>query len=68
MQNLIGEKLQTAIEYLTKKGIAYTIVDNNFSVRGDTTLVTNVVAKDNAVELTVGSFIFDVRNKCNDGE
>lgn len=66
MQNLIGEKLEVVVAYLIKSGIAYTILDNNFSVKGDTQLVTNIVAKDNAVELTVGSFIFDVRNKNNE--
>ena len=63
MQNLIGEKLENAIAILNKKGIAYTINDNNFSVEGDTKLVTNITAKDGTVVLTVGSFIFDVRNK-----
>lgn len=66
MQNLIGEKLENAIAILNEKGMAYSIVDNNFSVSGDIRLVTNVIAKDDAVVLIVGSFIFDVRNKKNE--
>lgn len=66
MQDFIGEKLENVVKYLTAKGISYKILDNNFSVKGDTLLVTNCVAKDDAVYLTVGSFIFDVRNKNNE--
>ena len=66
MQDFIGEKLENVGKYLTEKGITYKILDNNFSVNGDTLLVTNYVAKDDAVYLTVGSFIFDVRNKNNE--
>ncbi|MBQ9785882.1 MAG: hypothetical protein IJW25_00245 [Clostridia bacterium] len=66
MQKFIGEKLENVLNVLNQKGIKYIIKDNNFSVNGDTTLVTNIVAKDDAVILTVGSFIFDVRNKINE--
>lgn len=61
MQNLVGEKLETAIKIIKNQNLAYEIIDNNFSVDGDTKLVTNVIAKDNTVYLTVGSFIFDVK-------
>ena len=61
--NFIGEKLETVISYLKSKGITYEIQDNNFSVEGDTWLVTNFVLKDNFAKITVGSFIFDVQNK-----
>lgn len=63
MQKLIGEKLETVLDYLEKNGFNYEIKDNNFSVEGDTKLVTNIVANDKSVIVTVGSFIFDVRNK-----
>lgn len=66
MQNLIGETLENAINVLEKNGFSYEIIDNNFSVNGDTTLVTNIIAKDKTAILTVGSFIFDVRNKKDD--
>ena len=68
MQELIGEELSEAIKCLNKKGIAYTVSDNNFSVNGDTKLVTNVIAKEDTMELIVGNFIFDVRNKENVGK
>ena len=61
MQNLIGEKLETALEIIKAKNLAYEIINNNFNINGDTTLVTNIIAKDNTVYLTVGSFIFDVK-------
>lgn len=63
MQRFIGQPLNVALEYLKSAGLKYEIKDNNFSVNGDTTLVTNIVAKDETVIITVGSFIFDVRNK-----
>ena len=63
MHNFIGQKLETVLDYLKKNGFNYEIKDNNFSVDGDTKLVTNIVANDKSVIVTVGSFIFDVRNK-----
>ena len=63
MQNLIGEKLETALKIIKENNLAYEIINNNFSVEGDTKLVTNVIAKDNTVYLTVGSFIFDVEGR-----
>lgn len=66
MLEYIGEKLETVLEILNEKGIAYIIKDNNFSVNGDTKLVTNIVTKDEIVEITTGNFIFDVRNKNNE--
>lgn len=61
--DLIGKKLQDAINYLENNNIKYEICDNNFSVDGDTTLVINFIAKDEKVILITGSFIFDVENK-----
>lgn len=66
MLKYIGEKLETVLEILNTKGIAYIIKDNNFSVEGDTQLITNIVTKDEIVEITTGNFIFDVRNKNNE--
>ena len=63
MLKYIGEKLETVLNILDSQGIAYIIKDNNFSVEGDTKLVTNIVTKDEIVEITTGNFIFDVRNK-----
>ena len=66
MLEYIGEKLEKVLDILNNKGIAYIIKDNNFSVNGDTKLITNIVTKDEIVEITIGSFIFDVRNKSNE--
>ena len=66
MQKFIGEKLEVVLKALNSKGIPYEIIDNNFNINGDTTLVTNIIAKDETVIITVGSFIFDVRNKQNE--
>ena len=61
--DFIGEKLQDVVNYMESNNIKYEIKDNNFSVDGDTTLVTNYIAKDDKVILITGSFIFDVENK-----
>ena len=66
MQKFIGEKLDDVILYLKANDIKYVVENNNHNICGDTMLVTNIVAKDDAVILTVGSFIFDVRNKKNE--
>lgn len=66
MENLIGEKLDIAINKIKELGYAYTVKDNNHSVIGDTKLVTNAVVKDKTVYITTGDFIFDVRNKKNE--
>ena len=65
MQNLIGEKLETALKIIKSKNLAYEIINNNFNIDGDTTLVTNIITKDGTVYLTVGSFIFDVKGAKN---
>ncbi len=62
MQNYIGERLSVVINNLTKEGIKYKVVDNNFSVDGDEVLVTNVYTQDDTVVLVTGNFIFDVRS------
>ena len=63
MEHLIGKKLEDVLEVLNKSGYSVQIKDNNHNVNGDTLLVTNIVANDKTVIVTVGSFIFDVRNK-----
>ena len=68
MEHFIGKKLQDVLEILNKNGYEVKIKDNNHNVNGDTLLVTNVVANDKTVTLTVGSFIFDVRNKVNENK
>ena len=68
MEHLIGKKLKDVLEILNNNGYEVIIKDNNHNVKGDTLLVTNIVANDKTVILTVGSFIFDVRNKSNENE
>lgn len=65
MKNLIGEKLQTALNYLEQNGFNYIIKDNNFSVDGDTKLVTNIKIENNVAIVTTGNFVIDVKNKTN---
>ena len=60
---LIGKKLEDVIKYFESNNIKYSILDNNFSVDGDTKLVTNIVANDDSYIIVTGDFIFDVRNK-----
>lgn len=66
MQEYIGENLQKVVNILQSSGIKYIIKDNNYSVSGDTKLVTNVQVIDKTVVLTTGDFIFDVRNKIDE--
>lgn len=68
MQEYIGEKLSIVINNLSKLGIKYKVVDNNFSVIGDEKLVTNIYTQDDTVVIVTGDFIFDVRNKSNESK
>ena len=68
MQEYIGEKLSIVINNLSKLGIKYKVVDNNFSVLGDEKLVTNIYTQDDTVVIITGDFIFDVRNKSNESK
>lgn len=68
MQEYIGEKLNIVINILQQKGIKYKVMDNNFNVDGDTLLVTNIYSQDDTVIIVTGSFIFDIRNKSNEGK
>lgn len=63
MQNLIGKKLELVINSLQDIGLECVILDNNFSVDGDTKLVTNIKVQNKVAYLTTGNFIFDVKNK-----
>ena len=63
MQNLIGEKLENVITLLTQKGLKFNIKDNNFSIDGDTKLVTNIIIENEVAYITTGNFVFDVKNK-----
>ncbi|MBE7082094.1 MAG: hypothetical protein E7378_00220 [Clostridiales bacterium] len=68
MQNFIGEKLEKVIEYFNNNGIKFNIKDNNFSVAGDTKLVTNITTDQEKTVITTGDFIFDIRNKNNENK
>ena len=63
MRNLIGQKLDVAIQKLNENNIKYVVVENNHNVNGDTTLVTNVKTQENLVIIYTGQFVFDVLNK-----
>lgn len=66
MQEFVGQRLSDVVNILTKRGIKYIIIDNNFSVDGDEKLVTNAYTQDDTVVIVTGDFIFDVRNKNNE--
>ena len=63
MKNLIGEKLENAIEYLNSKGFKCEILDNNYNVDGDKKLVTNIILVEKIAQIITGNFVFDVKNK-----
>ena len=66
MNHLIGLNIEDAKEELNKKGIAYIVVNNNHNVDGDIYLVTNVTQlEDKTMVLTIGSFIFNLKDYCN---
>lgn len=63
MLELIGQSLDFAKKFLNEKGISYQIIENNHNVVGDTILVTNVkILDEKSVVLTVGKFIFDLKD------
>ncbi len=59
----IGKELSDVVKYFNDKKIKYEIQDNNYSVNGDTVLVTNIKYNDGYVTIYTGNFIFDVENK-----
>ena len=62
MDHLIGKTLQECIDEITKSGLKYQIVENNHNVDGDTKLVTNAKKQDDIVILTIGEFIFNLKD------
>ena len=63
MQKFIGEKLEKVLIAISDMGLKHQIVDNNFSVDGDTKLVTNIKMENKVAIITTGNFVFDVKNK-----
>ena len=63
MNKFIGQKLDIVTTELQNMGINYAVIDNNFSVNGDTKLVTNIVVEKSIAKVYTGDFIFDVENK-----
>ena len=63
MDKFIGQKLNDVTGELQKIGMNFEIIDNNFSVEGDTKLVTNIIMLNGIVKVYTGNFIFDVKNK-----
>lgn len=61
MIDFIGMPLDEVVDILEQQNQKYTIVQNNFCVNGDTRLVTNVKAVQDKIILTVGDFIFDLK-------
>lgn len=57
------EKVKKQLESENKK---FSILPNNFNVKGDTILVTNAKEQDEQIILTVGEFIFDLKKEQND--
>lgn len=62
MDHYIGLNIEIVKKELDSKGIPYKIINNNHNVQGDTVLVTNIVTKDNTAIITVGEFIFDLKD------
>ena len=63
MEDFIGQKLEDVIIKLEKSNISYKIVENDHKTGGDVTLVTNQrVLQDKTVLLTVGKFIFQLKD------
>lgn len=63
MEYFIGERLEVVLNYLAQKGLKYEVIDNNFSVDGDTRIVTNIKEVNGIVYITTGNFIFNLENK-----
>ena len=61
----IGKKLEDVIDYFNKNNIKFVVHDNNYSVDGDTVLVTNIKYDNQTAIIYTGNFIFDVENKNN---
>ncbi len=63
MKDYIGQKLEDVEKELDNQKISYKVVENNHNVDGDVTLVTNQeVLQDKTVLLTVGKFLFKLKD------
>lgn len=63
MKDYIGQRLEDIKKELDNQNISYQIVNNNHNVDGDVTLVTNQkVLQDKTVLLTVGKFLFKLKD------
>ena len=63
MNHYIGMSIDFVTRDLKNKGIPYKIINNNHNVQGDTILVTNLqITKDNTAIITVGEFIFNLKD------
>ena len=63
MKDYIGQRLEDFEKDLDNQNISYQIVNNNHNVDGDVTLVTNQkVLQDKTVLLTVGKFLFKLKD------
>ncbi len=63
MKDYIGQKLEDVEKELDNQKISYKVVENNHNVDGDVTLVTNqTILQDKTVLLTVGKFLFKLKD------
>lgn len=61
MINLIGLPLEQAIKTVEAYGLKAKIVVNNFCVNQDVQLVTNAKTEGDTVIITVGEFLFNIK-------
>lgn len=63
MKDYIGQRLEDVEKDLDNQKISYKVVENNHNVDGDVTLVTNqTILQDKTVLLTVGKFLFKLKD------
>ena len=63
MKDYIGQRLEDVKKELDNQNISYQIINNNHNVDGDVTLVTNqTILQDKTVLLTVGKFLFKLKD------
>ena len=61
MINLIGLPLDRAIKIVKDCGLKVVVIGNNYCVKEEVKLVTNAKTQGDEVVLTVGEFIFDLK-------
>ena len=66
MIDLIGLPLNEVLLYLENKGLESQVILNNFCVEEDVKLVTNVKTQGDKIVLTVGEFIFNIKEQSNE--